>query len=288
MKKRGFEISTSSSIQSTMFRRLSLGQRKGATHVDFVLSFVIFIVFLVFLYTGLDPIIKTSGSKQFVLGHLKLALIENLTLSDFTIQTFTLDLTNTDVENKMCIKLTGQDGGALWDITEDGTKDLIIKRISGEIINYSFNSGKTIMGIGPFESNEGNILKIYFASGFVNRSPELSGFIPASCTPVNKDDYEIKAIEEREIISDSNIFDICDIYEDQFNGYDNLKDSLGVPAGSEFSFVFRDTSGTEICPKPESIREPPSGVNVYVGEFPVQYVDGEATILIGFITVKVW
>lgn len=288
MKKRVFEISTSSSVQLTTLRRLSLGQRKGATHVDFVLSFVIFIVFLVFLYTGLDPIIKTSGSKQFVLGHLKLALIENLTLSDFTIQTFTLDLTNTDVENKMCIKLTGQDGGALWDITEDGTKDLIIKRISGEIINYSFNPGNTIMGIGPFESNEGNILKIYFASGFVNRSPELSGLIPASCTPVNKDDYEIKAIEEREIISDSNIFDICDIYEDQFNGYDKLKDSLGVPAGSEFSFVFRDTSGTEICPKQENVQKPPSGVSVYVGEFPVQYIDGEATIQIGFITIKVW
>ncbi len=261
------------------------GKRKGAANLEFVLSFVIFVVFLVFLYNVLDPIIKTAGSKQFILGHLKLALLENLTLSDFTIQTFTLNLTNTDLGSKGCIKLAGSNGGKVYDIAKDNP-NLVIKTLDGETINYSFSGeGGGSFQVGPLESNTDTILKIYFASEFTNKSPELQD---TGCTPVDKDDYSIESIIEKEIISSSNVYTIQDAY---FENYGLLKDILGVPFGNEFTIGFqvvglRLEDGDIIWPK--NSLEPPLDVNVYVGEFPIQYIDEEANIKIGFLIVKVW
>ena len=64
---------------------------------------------------------------------------------------------------------------------------------------------------------------------------------------------------------------------------------LGVPSGNDFviGFIGFKDAGGEIT-WPDNYKEPPSDVNVYVGEFPIQYLDDEANIKIGFIVIKVW
>ncbi len=52
-------------------------EKKGS-HVGMMLSFIIFITFFVFLYTVLQPIIKTEQNKKLILDSLEIELVEML------------------------------------------------------------------------------------------------------------------------------------------------------------------------------------------------------------------
>ena len=261
--------------------------KKGASHVEFVLSFVIFVVFLIFMYNGLEPIVKSAGSKQFVLGHLQLSLIENLTLSDFTIQTFTIEI---DVGNitKPCVRVQEGNLFNLVDIEDN----LTIKNDQGKILNYSLQA-RTHIFIGPIEEIT-KIIKVYSASDFTNKSPELinpNGEVtPAYCEHLGDDEYILRKVTTKEVIASTNVFDIMDWYDEN---YDKLNINLGVPSGSDWNFEFQtfefiNAEGDSEPFGPEEARTPPENTNIYVGEFPIQYIDDEATTKIGFIKVTVW
>ena len=53
-------------------------KKKGGTHVGFILSFVIFVTFLIFLYSMLIEPTKTNQDKQYLLENLRINLIENI------------------------------------------------------------------------------------------------------------------------------------------------------------------------------------------------------------------
>jgi hypothetical protein len=208
---------------------------------------------------------------------LKLSLIENLTLNDFTIQTFTIsfnqlsDAELNNLDEKKCITVTG---GKLKTLADD--KNLTIKNPSGDTINYTLSGN---MEIGPLDSST-SFIKVYYASDFQNHSPEWED---TGCVPITQNQYEIRAVTEKEIIASTNIGDICGLYNED---YENLKDYFGVPSGSDFSFTFTDVEGIEICPN--SPLTPPQDTSIYVGEIPIQYIDEEASVKIGFIVIKVW
>ncbi len=56
---------------------------KKGSHVGMMLSFVIFVTFLVFLYSVLSPVVKTEQDKKLVLDSLILEMVEILN-SDYT------------------------------------------------------------------------------------------------------------------------------------------------------------------------------------------------------------
>ncbi len=57
-----------------------------------------------------------------------------------------------------------------------------------------------------------------------------------------------------------------------------------MPEIDEFGFSFLGEGGAEITTE-ENV---PQSVNVYVKKIPVYYVGGEDSVLLGFITLKVW
>ena len=76
------------------------------------------------------------------------------------------------------------------------------------------------------------------------------------------------------------ITDLADYYDDDYAG---LKEDLNMAGGNEFGFVFVDVEEVEIAPE----TSVPESVNIYVKKIPVYYA-GEETVLLGFITLKVW
>ena len=70
---------------------------------------------------------------------------------------------------------------------------------------------------------------------------------------------------------------------DYDNDYAGLKEDLKISEGNEFGFVFVDVEDVEIAPE----TDVPESVNVYAKKIPVYYT-GEETVLLGFITLKVW
>ena len=84
-------------------------------------------------------------------------------------------------------------------------------------------------------------------------------------------------------IFDSTIGGLQGSYE-AAGGYDLLKSDLGIPSDSDFTFSFDFLNGTVIEPK--SVLVP--NTNVYAETFPVEYLDADANLKIGLLTVKIW
>ena len=74
-------------------------------------------------------------------------------------------------------------------------------------------------------------------------------------------------------------------YESSTTAYDSIKSQLKIPSNMEFGFIFETMEGGSIN---TSTQIPPTTANVYVGETPVLYIDENASLESGFLTLKVW
>jgi len=240
--------------------------KKRGSHVGMVLSFVIFITFLVFLYSIIEPAVKTQGDKQALLDYLKRELIQNFSAEMASV---TITVEKTIPQN--CIELENL-------VTElDIISTVIVKGETENILSNQI-SGNNLQidreGIGDF------FFKIYQAEEF----EELGGGTFSSCKLLkygeSKKEYTIGLTRTDEYIFETKIIRLIDEYE---NNYEDLKDELKIPLGSEFGFSFRYDNETIIGTEEKNVS-----INIYSEEIPTQYIDGEANILPGFITVKVW
>ncbi|MBS3071122.1 hypothetical protein J4407_02370 [Candidatus Pacearchaeota archaeon] len=245
--------------------------RKKGTHIGFVISFVMFVTFFLFLYSFLiGPKIVSDGKKN-ILDDVKKKLVEDLYSEEFT--TMTIIITPaTGGGNQECIKLTGGDAKPILEQT-DIINILKIKDSEDNIIGYSIQGGQIL--IGEIDNRYEGILKVYYGS-LVSRSPEYGG--NPNCKNVNADTGLIKSDSQ---IFESRIIELIERYESDYEG---LKEELGIPLGTEFTFSFERSDGVVLSPSSEE----PIAVNIYSTEIPVQYVSDDATILFGKLTIKVW
>ncbi|MFH1325163.1 MAG: hypothetical protein ABIH49_00135 [archaeon] len=243
------------------------GDKKG-THVGFVLSFVIFIMFLVFIYTLLNPGLETLN-KKFLLDGLRFSFIEDATVEDLT--TFTI-IIQTD---KHCANVNN----ILNDPNFQGIDytNLMIKDENNNGLVYTDSGQNLLIGTGG-TSYEG-LIKIYYgaSSTYCSGSP-LSCGVQGCGTPV---DYELKQITTESEIVDSQIVSIAEEYETDYEG---LKNSFNIPDANDFWFNFTYADGTSVWPEEKEI---PSSVNVYVSNSPVLYVDANGKQS-GNLLLKVW
>src|SRR3990167_1688115 len=96
-------------------------QKKGATQIGFVLSFAIFIIFLIFMYSAIQPVLKMQASKQSLLELLRFSLIDDFKANDLTIMT--IDYNGyVSIPVRPCIK-DNIVGKKLNDIITDANKE---------------------------------------------------------------------------------------------------------------------------------------------------------------------
>jgi len=241
--------------------------KKRGSHVGVVLSFVIFITFIVFLYSIIEPAIKTPKEKQFILNNLKDMLIEN---SSETITATTINVSDIN-PNKDCINLPN----VLTDIIGEGKEnELLIKNNSDNILSYRVQGQGLLIEVGY---NFNGFLKIYYSNS-IERSPEFSG---GGCHPVTDNDFTIGTVRTYENTFESKIIDLTQEYEDN---YEDLKERLGVPDENDFGFSLLDSNYYLINETSETL---PS-TTVYVEEFLIQYVDENGNILSGFLIIRIW
>ncbi len=239
--------------------------KKRGSHVGIVLSFVIFITFLLFLYTIVEPSIKTQTGKEALLDYLKIELIErfsaNLTSSSVTIE---------KELPKSCIELKDL-------ITELNIVPIIIVKDKSEKIfsNRIFGDNLQIDREGD---NDVFFFKIYNSEEF----EEGIGGTFSSCKLYDKDQgqYTIGLVRTDEYIFDTKVIELIDEYE---NDYEGLKNELKIPLGSEFGFGLIYSDERKIGTEGQNIS-----TDIYAKEIPVQYVNTDANISLGFINIQVW
>ncbi|MFH1151516.1 MAG: hypothetical protein V1788_00105 [Nanoarchaeota archaeon] len=236
---------------------------KRGTHVGVILSFLLFITFLLFLYTAVEPTIKTKGDNQIILDDLKIELIE-LFSEDLTSATISIEESYNPVESS-CLEipyLTGTKGLNL--IVKDKDNKPVYSNLTPDSIEIKWDDKR--------------FLKFYYSDELFNIYPLGEG----DCAqPVRGTDYFVVMMKTTKYIFETQIIELKNIYE---TNYSDLKKDLKIPDENEFGFDFiYNNDRTAI-----KVGEENSQMNIYIEEIPVQYIDEEANILTGLIKIKVW
>lgn len=235
---------------------------KRGSHVGVILSFMIFVTFLVFLYLIIEPTIKIQGSKQDLLDNLERELIEKFSAN---LTTFTL-INKTDITED-CVQLQNLMK------EEEITSYIIVKNETGDTLNVKRSNKDLFVDTNNKKSF---FLKIYRSEEF----DEIDNGTMNDCEKLNQNKYSIESVKEREEIFQTKINKTKEEYEDN---YENLKNELNIPSGSEFGFIFTDKDKIIIETEEKNVS-----ISVYAEEIPLLYVDREVNIKPGFINIKVW
>lgn len=232
---------------------------KKASHVGVVLSFVVFITFVIFLYSILEPSIRSQRDKESSLNQIKTELIKKTT-SNLTTLTISLNQNH----HFSCIKIP-----SIKDVLDK--KKLIIKDKNSNLLGYeySFNSFKIKSSLDFF--------KIFYS----NKFPENSIAIESQCILINPQNYSIGQFKTSEYLFESEIVKYFNLQKDNYEG---LSKNLNVPESVKFSFDITYSNTTTL----QGYEGNLPSTDIYSKKIPIQYVDEQANIVSGFITIKVW
>jgi|TARA_Y100000310_G_scaffold10701_1_gene11393 hypothetical protein len=236
-----------------------LKSSKKGSHVGLVLSFVIFVTFLIFVFTVLNPAVSEERGKGLELGLVKESLINNLTS----------DLSVTSLK--------------VLDSTEYGKDCFQIDNIFGENVKIKDENNEHIEGSSSeidnkisISHNQKNFFRIFYSAGFLSGAGRGVG----ECDVLEVSNYTIGSTKVNDYIFEEDVYQMFELYE---NNYFMLKENLGISLDNNFGFGFINSSGFEDVRGFEEV----SG-NVYIEEIPLQYYDSEANVKSGSIKVRVW
>lgn len=237
---------------------------KRGTHVGMIISFVIFITFIVFLYIVVEPAVKTGEDKKAILEYLEMRIIRNISIN-FT--STSVEISSNKNPQKDCVRLEN------FLILSEILAHMIVKNETGGIQDEIFRDFGNL-GIKR-KKRENLFFKIYSSSEF-----DLLGEGEITqCFLVEDEDYSIGMIKIERYIFESKVHEFIEGYT---NNYENFKEDLKLPPGNEFGFGFIQSDGTKI-----EVGEGGSA-SVYAEEIPIQYIDNDANTHSGFINIKVW
>ncbi|VVB83934.1 Uncharacterised protein [uncultured archaeon] len=243
-------------------------QNKRGSHVGMILSFVIFVTFIVFLYGVIKPMVNTGEDKKTILKEVETSVIKNIS-ANFTSTSISISSANNPSES--CVSILG-----LLLIPELTPPYIKVKNSDGVLQPNVYYQEQSPTLIIDRTSQSDAFFKVY-------SSPEWDLIDINSgdgCASVEDANYQIGTIRVNKYAFEKNIEDLKKEYE---NHYEELKTNLNIPVGNEFGFSFRLTNGTKI-ETTSSLKS----ANVYADETPVQYIDSDANIQSGFLTIKVW
>ena len=247
----------------------SAWRKKGTSHLGFVLSFVIFILFLVFILSIIEPRLGTQTNKQPLLDSLEFNMINSFGMDNFTIAT--LNYKGVQAGQKNCI--SSNPISSLEFISDANKNKIKIRDDLGNSRDFDIRSNVLYAGI---DSTSNAVLKIYYAQNISSSTTALS-----SCKDVSSSLTVQSVNREQKYILDSNIISLREKYAAD---YGKLKTDLAIPGGNDFTFSFKLANGSTV--EPQGVTIPT--VNVFAKNFPVQYLDNNANLNVGFLTVKIW
>jgi hypothetical protein len=240
---------------------------KRGSHVGMILSFVIFITFIVFLYSVFKPAINTGENKKTILDDVEKQILKNISVN---LTTASVQIKDNKNPNDNCVQLQSFLFGISASI--DYYYNLKVKDESGNLqTGY-----QSLYDLAITRSDRTKtFFKVYFSTNFTG-----IGSLSSSCTTVTSSNFNVGSVSTNNFAFESKINHLASYYT---INYDKLKTELRVTPGNEFGFNFTRSDETSI-----NVGVPPRTANVFTDEIPIQYVDSNANIKSGFINIKVW
>jgi hypothetical protein len=231
--------------------------RRGS-HVGVIISFIIFVTFIIFLLIVAKPSITKQDNKNNIFESIEMKVIER-TSASLTVATVSLEPGSTT----NCVHLT--DLVSYLSMEEN----IIVRDSSGDTVDYYINGNSLEINRDNLEDN---FFKIYYSSepgfGIDQGTPQ------ASC---DETIYSIGLTKTEEYTFQDKMADLID-YD-----YEDLKEEFDIPKGVDFGYGLVLSDGTKIPPNEEELS-----TNIYIRETPVEYVSLSGEILEGYIRVRIW
>ena len=235
-------------------------KNKKASHVGIILSFVIFVTFLVFLFSILGSPLKLPSNKEPLIDYLNVEMFKRFS-ANLTILTITPG--NTGASD--CIRINNND-------LEFQDLYAVVKDKNGVSVSSKPDKGPTL---DIDLSGEKDFFRIYYSEEILTSSGN-----PTCNSPYILVTEDISSIRESQYFYKKKITDFIDTYDSE---YDNYKILLNLPLDNEFGLSFNDSNGDTITK-----GDTDSAVDIFSREIPIQYFDESANINSGFINIRVW
>lgn len=212
-----------------------MNKKKGLSHVDVIVSLVIFLGFFIFLLIFLRPLTKTEISP--VILDIFQEGIENFANVNYSYITVKIDENLQTDKTCLSVPLT---------LTNVIVKDETDTRI---------DAGSTGNKISFLKS--GDFYTIYSSPVFKETS--LTG-----CYDLVETEYSLGFLRESQVLYYENLNYLKQQYEQDYN---SLKSGFKIPSSNDFAFSVRDTEGNEII---SAVKKQPSKISVIARDIPSQ------------------
>ncbi len=226
---------------------------KKGSQVGLILSVVIFIGFLIFLYVIITPAIIVEDDENSIANSLDLAL-RNQFEAPLTVLTLSTDLPVT------CWRIQDSSLGI-------GNNHFYIKDMDGNTLSASLFSN--ILYIGSNVES----LKIYY-------SPEEFNYEEGGNCDDQENAFNIDSVKNSTQYFETKIINLIHLTNEN---YGDVKKLLEVPIDHEFGFGFVYENGTKIETSSDSNAE-----NIYVSERSINYISKDAKLSSGILRIKTW
>lgn len=253
---------------------------KRGSHVGVILSFAIFITFVMFLYVLIQPNLVDQETQVSALRTLQRDILQNVS-ENLTITGVKLSITG---NAQSCLKLinffeTTHMGYNLGASDETGSSLYVYKSEDGKDLLVS--SGEANLKL---QDDDKTVVRVYNSSSFKEIETISSGsFTYAHCN-IPEVIYSPGYTSTREVVMASKLKSLIELYgnPDPFLGYIPLKEKFGLVSDFGFNFTYQNKTSVGTTKQVSQSRA------VEVLETPVIYCSPSRIIESGSLNVRIW
>jgi hypothetical protein len=245
---------------------------KRGSHVDVIISFIIFISFVVFAYVILQPTLTTQADKTTLTNSLDTALVTNLSGgNNLTIISFSAKQSTI----KNCIQLSSF-------LNNANIKTTIVLRNSTGVIFPVYNSSGDLYVDVSSNPQLNYFFDVYYSPAF----NQITSGTLSNCNLLQQgnsaNNYIIGQIStSSQYIYDFNLIHLINNYN---TNYGSIKNWFNLSGSDNFGFNFTYQNQTIIG----TTYKTPAFTNVFAQSFPILYLNGNSSIQSGLLTIRVW
>jgi len=231
---------------------IKIKNKKGAAHVEMIISFVIFISFLAFILIVFRP------------------------FKIFSKSTSALDITETEIIDYVSVNLSVSSlkinssvstGKSCFFVDLARENPIIIKDENGRI-RAKRQDNKI------YFENSGYFYKLYSSEELIENDINT-----ADCENLEEGNYTLGVIKFYKKISYSELVSFNESY---YNNYEQLKENLGLR--NDFNMIIGNNSGILF----ECSRYKPSGIEIMAKETSIEILDSNADLSPAILNIQVW
>jgi hypothetical protein len=235
---------------------MELKSKKGS-QIGIIMSFSIFIISLMFIFSIISPPTNIDKSKIYSMEILERNVVNNIS------EEIGIVFINEDAELKDCLSFSTSELGFDYDY-------FIVK-------DYSKNeasSGGSVSGMIYINKNSGeeNLFSVYFSNYEFDKNLEN---LNTDC-----DNAKIYSVLEKKIAIQENIENLIEDYK---TNYTKIRSQIGISVADEFNVFFIYENNTKIGTEKENVN-----TNIFAKTIQIQYLDEKANEKIGELILKVW